>query len=69
MIDIHCHILPHIDDGAENMDEAVEMARIAYEEGIKKIVATPHYIEDGEYLSERINEKVEKLSCILKEKK
>lgn len=68
MIDIHCHILPNIDDGAKDMVEAVEMARIAYKEGITKIVATPHYIEDGEYLSEGIDEKVKKLNSILKEK-
>lgn len=68
MIDIHCHILPYIDDGAKNMHEAVEMARIAYEEGIKKIVATPHYIEGDEYLSEDINKRVDRLNCILKEK-
>lgn len=68
MIDIHCHILPDIDDGAKDMVEAVEMARIAYKEGITQIVATPHYIEDGEYLSEGIDEKVKKLNSILKEK-
>ncbi|WP_432407015.1 tyrosine-protein phosphatase [Wukongibacter sp. M2B1] len=69
MIDIHCHILPYVDDGAKHMDEAVQMARIAYEQGIKKIVATPHYIEDGEYLSVRIDKKVERLNYVLKQKK
>lgn len=42
MIDLHCHILPGIDDGANSLEEAVEMARIAEEDGIQKIVATPH---------------------------
>lgn len=42
MIDIHCHILPGLDDGAMSLNEAVEMARIAETEGIEKIVATPH---------------------------
>lgn len=68
MIDIHCHILPNIDDGAKDMEEAVEMARIAYKEGITKIVATPHYIEDGEFISKGLDDKVEKLNNILKEK-
>ena len=36
MIDIHCHILPDIDDGASDLDEALEMARIAQSEGIRK---------------------------------
>lgn len=42
--DFHCHILPGIDDGAKNMDETYQMLSIAYEEGIRIIVATPHYI-------------------------
>jgi len=43
MIDIHCHILPGVDDGAKDMDMAVTMARVAAEDGIRTIVATPHY--------------------------
>jgi protein-tyrosine phosphatase len=42
VIDIHSHILPQIDDGARSMEEAVEMARIAAEDGIKYMVSTPH---------------------------
>lgn len=42
MIDIHCHILPNIDDGAADIHESIEMARIASRDGITKIVATPH---------------------------
>jgi protein-tyrosine phosphatase len=45
MIDIHCHILPGIDDGAENAKESVRMARVAAEDGITHIVATPHVRE------------------------
>jgi protein-tyrosine phosphatase len=42
MIDIHSHILPGLDDGAANMEEAIAMARIAVTAGIKQMVATPH---------------------------
>src|SRR2546428_13790848 len=42
VIDIHSHIMPEIDDGARSMDEAVEMARIAAEDGIELMVSTPH---------------------------
>lgn len=67
MIDIHCHILPCLDDGARNMEEAVEMARIAYSEGITKIVATPHYIEDEICPSRyEINHKIKELQVVLK---
>ena len=42
MIDIHCHILPGIDDGPQTMQESVLMAKMAYDDGITHIVATPH---------------------------
>ena len=42
MTDIHCHILPGVDDGAESMDEALAMARMAWESGVRRIIATPH---------------------------
>jgi len=42
MIDLHCHILDGLDDGAKSLDEATEMARMAERDGITKIVATPH---------------------------
>jgi len=43
MIDIHTHLLPCLDDGAENVEEAVAMARAASREGITDIIATPHH--------------------------
>jgi len=42
-IDLHCHILPALDDGAKNMEKTKEMLKIAYEEGIRQIIATPHF--------------------------
>ena len=42
-IDMHCHILPGVDDGAKDIKETKEMLRIAYEEGIRCIIATPHH--------------------------
>lgn len=42
MYDIHCHILPAIDDGASDMAMALNMARIAVEDGITHLAATPH---------------------------
>jgi protein-tyrosine phosphatase len=42
MIDIHCHILPGIDDGSPNLDTSLAMARIAVKDGIHTIIATPH---------------------------
>lgn len=42
MIDLHCHMLPGIDDGAQDLDQALEMARIALDDGITLTVCTPH---------------------------
>ncbi len=42
MIDLHCHILPGLDDGPKEMEESIRMGQLAYEDGIRTIVATPH---------------------------
>ncbi len=42
MIDIHCHLLPAVDDGAKSWDITLEMCRLAKEDGVTHIVATPH---------------------------
>src|SRR5450631_1715949 len=42
MLDIHCHILPGVDDGAATLDEALAMARFCVADGITHVIATPH---------------------------
>jgi len=46
MIDLHTHIIPGVDDGVETEDEAVEFARVAANDGVEMIVATPHCKEE-----------------------
>lgn len=46
MIDLHSHILPGLDDGARDFDDALEIARAAVADGITTIAATPHVRED-----------------------
>jgi len=41
MIDLHCHMLPGIDDGAPDLDTALEMAKIAVGDGITMLPALP----------------------------
>ena len=43
MTDIHCHILPGIDDGADTAETSLRMARLAAASGVKTICATPHF--------------------------
>ncbi|WP_418790828.1 tyrosine-protein phosphatase [Phosphitispora sp. TUW77] len=52
MLDFHSHILPGLDDGASDMETALEMARMAVFDGITRMVATPHYLE-GVYENDR----------------
>lgn len=49
MIDLHVHILPRLDDGAANLDDALEMAEMAVESGVKELVATPHSNQMGRF--------------------
>ncbi|MCW2965125.1 MAG: tyrosine protein phosphatase [Actinomycetia bacterium] len=46
MIDLHSHVLPGLDDGAVDLDEAVEMCRAAAEDGTRVLAATPHVRDD-----------------------
>ncbi len=60
MVDIHCHILPGLDDGPDSLEEALEMAEMAIADGITHVVATPHaddqYRFDPDLVHERRNE-------------
>lgn len=67
MIDLHCHILPNVDDGPETLQETLEMCRMAVADGITTIVATPHQ-QNGVYQNsaEKILKKVEEVALELK---
>lgn len=43
LIDIHCHIIPGVDDGAKSKQETIEMLKMMKQEGVVAIIATPHY--------------------------
>lgn len=45
MTELHCHILPGLDDGARNIDESLALLREEAEQGVKRIVFTPHFNE------------------------
>lgn len=47
--DLHCHLLPGIDDGSSSIEESIETLRRAEKEGVSEIVLTPHYIENTRY--------------------
>lgn len=68
MIDIHCHILPGIDDGAQTIYDSLDMAKQAVSQGIDTIIATPHHM-NGKYENRKtdIVSKVDELNARLKE--
>lgn len=65
--DVHAHILPEVDDGARDMEEALTMAKLAVGQGIRHIITTSHSLDRGESISsEMIVHKVELLRKELK---
>ena len=70
MIDLHCHVLPGIDDGPETMDGAIELARAAEAQGTSVLVATPHVTYDHLHnTSERILTSVEEVNRALRKQR
>ncbi|MGA2163505.1 MAG: CpsB/CapC family capsule biosynthesis tyrosine phosphatase [Solirubrobacteraceae bacterium] len=67
MIDLHCHILPKLDDGALDLDDSLAMARQAQEDGIAVVCATPHIRHDHKVCIEEIAERVGSLQTHLDE--
>jgi protein-tyrosine phosphatase len=61
MIDIHSHILPGLDDGSKSWDMTLEMCRLAVQDGISHIVATPHADDTYAYSRDRVQELVGEL--------
>jgi len=56
--DYHCHVLPELDDGAKNISESIDMIQMMQAQGIKKIIATPHFypqkgMSTTEFISKR----------------
>ncbi|TWH45266.1 tyrosine-protein phosphatase [Sporomusa sp. KB1] len=49
MLDLHCHLLPTIDDGAKDLETSIKMLAIAQKNNTKAIVATPHVIEGEQF--------------------
>ena len=67
MVDLHCHILPGLDDGAATMEQALELARAAQAAGIDTLVATPHIRDDHPFPLELIPERLEELREALRD--
>lgn len=61
MVDIHCHILPGLDDGAENLEVALQMAEMAIAEGITHVVGTPHASDEYRFNPDLVRQRRDEL--------
>jgi protein-tyrosine phosphatase len=61
MIDLHCHILPALDDGALDLADSVAMARVAERDGIAVVCATPHIRDDHDVRIEELPTRIDAL--------
>jgi protein-tyrosine phosphatase len=67
VIDLHCHILPALDDGALDMRDSVGMGRQAVNDGIEAICATPHIRHDHDVCIEHLADRVEAVNQSLRD--
>ena len=52
MLDIHAHILPNVDDGAKNLENAITLLEMMAQQGITDVIATPHFYPSEATLEE-----------------
>jgi protein-tyrosine phosphatase len=65
VIDLHCHILPGVDDGAPDLPTSVAMARLAAADGIRTTAATPHVRDDHPFDHATIPERVAEVNAAI----
>lgn len=52
IVDLHCHILPNIDDGSPDLEHSIQLANDAIKDGVTHILATPHHL-DRNYINHK----------------
>jgi protein-tyrosine phosphatase len=67
VIDLHCHILPGVDDGSLDLSDSLAMARQAVNDGIERVCATPHIRHDHDVRIEQLAGRVEGLNRALRD--
>jgi protein-tyrosine phosphatase len=63
MVDIHCHILPDLDDGPESLEMSVEMGEMAIADGITHVIGTPHAHPKYPFVPELVTKRREELQA------
>jgi len=65
MVDIHCHLLPGLDDGPKSLDETLEMAEMAIADGITHVVATPHANDEFHFTPDLVRQRRDEIQARL----
>jgi protein-tyrosine phosphatase len=70
MIDLHCHILPKIDDGSKSIKQSLEMAQVFEQAGYQQVAATPHTVPGTRWMPSpaAIRERVAELNQAIRDK-
>jgi len=68
MVDIHCHILPGLDDGSDSLETSLEMAEMAIADGVTHVVATPHANSDYDFVPELMRTRRDEIQAQLGER-
>lgn len=63
VIDIHCHILPGMDDGPESFEMSCEMAEAAIAEGVTHIIATPHATQNHPFIPNLVRQRCDEMQA------
>jgi len=67
IVDFHSHILPNIDDGSASLEESIAMLRMEAEQGIRHVVATPHFYAQHDSIEEFLQRRAESEMLLRKE--
>ena len=62
MTDLHCHILPRMDDGAQDLSVTLKLLRRMYRDGVRQIIATPHFDPTQDDLDFFVRKRAERLA-------
>lgn len=65
MVDIHCHLLPGLDDGAESMAMSLKMTEMAIADGVTRVIATPHSSNAFPFVPENVRARRDELQSLV----
>jgi protein-tyrosine phosphatase len=68
MVDIHCHILPGLDDGSDSVETSLKMAEMAIADGVTHVIATPHANDEYEFVPKFVHARRNEIQSILRDR-